>query len=346
MQKKSKIFITGHKGLVGSAVCRKLNALGYNNLILKTRDELDLCNQLSVDSFFEKEKPDYVFHCAAKVGGIVANMSYPAEFIYENMMISANIIHSSYKHSVKKLINLGSSCIYPKFSAQPIKEEYLLSAPLEETNEAYAIAKICAIKQCKFYNEQYGTNFISAMPTNQYGINDNFNMETAHLLPMLMRRFHLAKLFSNNDFRAIENDISKNMLGWGLDNSELSLEEKLNKLGVYKDKVVVWGDGSVYRELMNSDDLADACIYLMQNKDYKEVGEFVNITSGDDIQLDNLFKMVKNIVGFCGKIEYDDTKPNGTPRKLMDSTKIKALGWSPKINLETGISNMYKWYTK
>ncbi|HNW25530.1 MAG TPA: GDP-L-fucose synthase [Candidatus Gastranaerophilaceae bacterium] len=349
MQKNEKIYLAGHSGLVGSAIMRKLKSEGFNNIITKELHELDLCNQKAVEEFFEKEKPDYVFLAAAKVGGIMANSTYPAEFIYQNIMIASNVIHASYKFGVKKLLNLGSSCIYPKLAPQPMKEDCLLTSELESTNEAYAIAKIAAIKLCRYYNEQYGTNFISVMPTNQYGAGDNFNMETAHLLPMLLRRFHLAKLLKNGDFEAIKADLKKYKLGWGLDdklnlNDKTSITKALEGIGAYSDKVVVWGDGSPYRELMHSDDLGDACFYLMQNKNYNDIGELVNITDGTDIQLKDLINTVKEIVGFEGKIVYDKSKPNGTPRKLMDATKIKSLGWSPKINLKEGIKAAYQWY--
>lgn len=347
MDKNSKIYLAGHTGLVGSALMRKLRSEGFNNIVTRELvgpNGLDLTNQNAVEKFFEAEKPDYVFLAAAKVGGIQANSAYPADFIYQNIMIATNVIHAAYKYGVKKLLNLGSSCIYPRLAPQPMKEDCLLTSELEKTNEAYAIAKIAAIKLCRYYNEQYGTNFISVMPTNQYGENDNFNMETAHLLPMLLRRFHLAKLLSEGKFEAIERDLKRYKLGWGLDEADLTLEQKLAQIGAYPDKAVVWGDGSVYRELMNSDDLADACFYLMQNKDYTDIGELVNITSGGDIRLKELFEMVQNAVGFKGKIEYDTTKPNGTPRKLMDAAKIKSLGWEPKIELNKGVARFYEWY--
>lgn len=354
MNKQDKIYIAGHKGLVGSAIIRKLQAEGFENIITKDSFELDLCNQAQTEAFFGKERPDYVFLAAAKVGGIVANSTYPAEFIYDNLMIATNVIHASYKYGVKKLLNLGSSCIYPKLAPQPMKEDCLLTSELEKTNEAYAVAKIAAIKLCKYYNEQYGTNYISVMPTNQYGIGDNYNMETAHLLPMLVRRFHLAKLLKSaidtGDFSEIKADLKKYKIGWGWDekvnfDNAISITEALAWIGAYADKVVVWGDGSPYRELMYSDDLADACFYLMQNKDYKDIGELVNITDGTDIQLKELIYMVKDIVGFEGEIIWDKTKPNGTPRKLMDATKIKALGWSPKTPLKEGITKYYQHYT-
>lgn len=346
MKKDEKIYLAGHKGLVGGAIYRRLQKEGFTNIVTRTFEELDLCNQSAVNEFFEKEKPDYVILAAAKVGGIMANSTYPAEFIYQNIMIAANVIHASYKNGVKKLLNLGSSCIYPRLAPQPMKEDCLLTSELEKTNEAYALAKISAIKLCRYYNQQYGTNFISVMPTNQYGIGDNFNMETAHLLPMILRRFHLAKLLRNGDIESIKKDLKRYKLGWGLDEKlkDDNVEEILAQIGAYKDKVVLWGDGSVYREMMCSDDLADACFYLMQNKDYDEIGELVNITKGDDIQLKDLFQIVKDIVGFEGDIVYDKTKPNGTPRKMMDATKIKALGWTPKIELKQGIKDFYDWY--
>lgn len=349
MEKQAKIYVAGHNGLVGSAILRRLQKEGFTNIITRSHQELDLTNQAETMAFFEKEKPDYVFLAAAKVGGILANKTYPAEFIYINLMIATNVIHASFKTKVKKLLNLGSSCIYPRLAPQPMKEESLLTGALEETNEAYALAKIAAIKLCKYYNEQYQTNFISVMPTNQYGIGDNFNMETAHLLPMIMRRFHLAKLLSLRDFESIKKDLKRYKLGWGLDetlnfeNNE-AIEKTLSQIGAFKDKVVLWGDGSVYRELMCSDDLADACVYLMQHKDYKEIGEHVNITTGDDILLRDLFEIVKETVGFKGDIVYDLSKPNGTPRKMMDATKIKSLGWEAKISLRQGIKDFYQWY--
>lgn len=349
MNKQDKIFLAGHKGLVGSAIMRRLQKEGFTNIITKNHSELDLTNQAQTYEFFEKEKPDYVILAAAKVGGIVANSTYPAEFIYENLMIACNVIDASYKFGVKKLLNLGSSCIYPKLAPQPMKEDCLLTSALETTNEAYSLAKISAIKLCRYYNEQYGTNFISVMPTNQYGIGDNYNMETAHLLPMILRRFHLAKLLKAGDFEAIKADLKKYKLGWGLDekidfSDNNSIVKALEGIGAYPDKVVVWGDGSPYRELMSSEDLADACFYLMQNKDYKDIGELVNITDGTDIQLKDLILIVKEIVGFDGELVWDKTKQNGTPRKLMDATKIKSLGWTPKISLKDGIESTYKNY--
>ncbi|WP_048050645.1 GDP-L-fucose synthase [Methanosarcina soligelidi] len=307
MDKESKIYLAGHRGLVGSALKRKLESKGYTNLIFRTHKELDLTNQQAVNEFFEQEKPEYVFLAAAKVGGILANSTYPAQFIYENLMIESNIIHAAYKYGVKKLLFLGSSCIYPKLAPQPLKEEYLLTGPLEETNEAYAIAKIAGIRLCKHYNQQYGTNFISVMPTNLYGPNDNFDLETSHVMPALIRKFHEAKV--NNE-----------------------------------PEVVVWGTGKPLREFMHVDDMADACVYLMENYDYSEIGEFVNIGVGEDVTISELVELIKEIVGFEGKIRYDISKPDGTPRKLMDVSKLNGLGWEAKISLEDGIRETYEWY--
>ena len=295
MNKDSKIFIAGHNGLVGSAIKRRLEKDGFTNIITRSHKDVDLTNQAQTMDFFQSEKPEFVFLSAAKVGGIMANQTYPADFIYDNLMISTNVINASYKTNVKKLMNLGSSCIYPRLAPQPMKESCLLTSALEQTNEAYALAKISGLKYCEYLNRQYGTNYISVMPTNQYGIGDNFNMETAHLLPMIMRRSHLAKLLQIQDFDAIRDDLHRYKLGWNLDKKidfkdEKSIESALNAVGAYRDKAVLWGDGSVYREMMCSDDLADACVYLMKNKNYSDIGELVNITNGTDIQLKDLFE--------------------------------------------------------
>jgi GDP-L-fucose synthase len=352
VHKSAKIYVAGHRGLVGSAIVRCLQTYGYENIITKSSVDLDLMDQNAVREFFCTEKPEYVFLAAAKVGGILANSTYPAEFIYQNLQIGANVIHTAYKYGVKKLLNLGSSCIYPRLAQQPMKENYLLTSELESTNEAYAISKIAVIKLCKYYNQQYGTNFISAMPTNLYGENDNFNMETGHALPMLIRRFHLAKLLQKNDFDGIKLDLKRRPIGFGINQSEvisqndIEIERILNTLGAYREKVIIWGNGSAYREFMNSDDSADACVYLMRNKNYDDIGEFVNITSGADILLKDLFEIVKEIVGFRGSIEYDTNKPNGTPRKLMDNTKIQSFGWKPRVHLIDGVKKLYEWYVQ
>ncbi len=307
MEKQSKIYIAGESGLVGSAIIRKLKAEGYTNLVFTPFPEYDLRNQKQVSDFFEREKPAYVFLAAAKVGGILANSTYPAEFIYDNLMIAANVIHASHQNHVKKLLNLGSSCIYPKLAPQPLKEEYLLTAPLEPTNEPYAIAKITAIKLCAFYNKQYGTDFLSVMPTNLYGPGDNFDLKGSHVLPALIRKFHEAK--------------------------QAGAEE-----------AVVWGTGRVRREFLYSDDLADAVVYLIRNKSASEIGEFVNIGVGKDLTISELAETVRKVVGFEGKIVYDTTKPDGTPQKLLDLTRLKKLGWQAKTGLEEGIGKAYRWY--
>lgn len=335
--------------MVGSSLLRMFQSEGYTNIITVLHSEVDLARQKETEVFFEREKPEYVFLAAAKVGGILANNTYKAEFIYENIMIAANVIHSAYRYGVKKLLNLGSSCIYPKFALQPMKEESLLTGSLEPTNESYAIAKISALKLCRYYNEQYGTNFISVMPTNLYGPHDNFNFETAHALPALMRKFHLAKLLKNKDFEKIERDFQACPLGFKLDkrvifNNERSIRNTLEELGITEDYVVLWGSGEVFREFMHADELADACVFLMKKHDYKDVGEFVNIGSGRDIKIKDLAILINEIVGFEGEIKHDFSKPDGTPRKLLDVSKIKKLGWEAKIGLMEGIKKTYHWY--
>ena len=301
MEKQAKIYVAGHRGMVGSAIVRELNRLGYFNVIVRTSTELDLRNQSAVEMFYQQEKPDYVFVAAAKVGGILANNTYRAEFLYDNLCIQNNLIHNAHVVGVKKLLFLGSSCIYPKLAPQPLKEEYLLSGYLEPTNEPYAIAKITGIKMCEAYRVQYGCNFISAMPTNMYGPNDNYHPENSHVLPALIRKFH----------EAAENN---------------------------SPEVVVWGDGTPMREFLYADDLANALVYLMLNYDEKE---FVNVGYGSDITIGDLAKMIGEIVGFKGEIVFDASKPNGTPKKLMDSSRLFATGWQPKTHLQEGISLAY-----
>lgn len=301
MESNAKIFIAGHRGMVGSAIQRKLTQEGYSNLLVRSSRELDLRNALEVEEFFRQERPDYVFLAAAKVGGILANNTYRAEFLYENLMIQNNVIHCAWKYGVKKLLFLGSSCIYPKMAPQPLKEEYLLTGLLEPTNEPYAIAKITGIKMCDAYRAQYGCNFISVMPTNLYGPNDNYDLEKSHVLPALIRKFHEAK--------------------------KQNLPE-----------VVIWGSGTPLREFMHVDDLADACYYLMQH--YQEPG-LVNIGVGHDLSIKDLALLVCKIVGYQGNIVHDLSKPDGTPRKLMDVSKLHATGWQAKTGLEEGIRNVY-----
>lgn len=304
MKKDSRIYVAGHRGLVGSAILRKLEEQGYKNLVYKTSKELDLRDPRQVEEFFKAEKIDYVFLAAAKVGGIVANNQYPADFIRDNLMIQTNVIDSAYRSGVEKLLFLGSTCIYPKLAPQPLKEEYLLTGELEPTNEPYALAKIAGIKMCESYNRQYGTKYISAMPTNLYGENDNFDLHTSHVLPALIRKFHEAKE-SNAEF------------------------------------VEVWGTGTPLREFLYSDDLADACVYLMNNY---EGNEIVNIGVGEDLSIKELAEKVKDTVGFTGELRFDTSKPDGTPRKLVDVTKINALGWRATTSLDEGLKKAYNWF--
>lgn len=304
MNKFDKIYIAGHRGMVGSAISRNLQKQGYENIITRTSMELDLRTQEAVNEFFEVERPDYVFLAAAKVGGIHANNTYRGEFLYENLMIQNNVIHSAHATKVKKLLFLGSSCIYPKLAPQPLKEEYLLSGPLEYTNEPYAIAKIAGIKLCDAYRHQYGCNFISVMPTNLYGPNDNYDLQNAHVLPTFIRKFHEAKLTGAKE-------------------------------------VIIWGSGTPRREFLHADDLADACVYLMQH--YNEAG-LVNIGTGIDLTITELALMVKEVVGFEGELTYDASKPDGTPRKLLDVSRLTSLGWRYKINLREGLEMVYKDY--
>ena len=341
MNKSGKIFLAGHTGLVGSALMRRLEAGGYTGIVTRNYPELDLTRQAETEEFFQKEKPDYVFLAAAKVGGIHANNTYKADFIYQNMMIAANVIHASYTYGVKKLLNLGSSCIYPRDAAQPLKEEYLLTGPLENTNDAYAIAKIAAIKLCRFYNEQYGTNFMSVMPTNLYGPGDNFDFENSHVLPALVRRIYLGKLCMDASLDAIR----RNFDFYGKTDvfskaAENEIRAELEKHGIYKDRVVIWGSGKPYREFLYSDDLADACVFLMENHDAKDIGEIINIGTGKDMTIRELAELIKRIAGYTGELTFDATKPDGTPRKLLDVSRLHALGWNEKTGLEEGIGRV------
>ncbi len=349
MKINSKIYVAGHTGLVGSALVRKLKEKGYHNLIFREYPPFDLTHQNDVEKLFEIEKPEYVILAAARVGGILANNTYKADFIYDNLAIAMNVIHSAYKHGVKKLLNLGSSCIYPKLAPQPLKEEYLLSGYLESTNEPYAIAKIAAIKLCRYFNEQYGTNFISIMPTNLYGPYDNFNLETAHVLPALIRKFYLAKLLKEQKYDVILKDVSRYKLGFGFDNQKgigniENIIPVIEKMGIKSDSVLLWGTGSPCREFLYVDDLADAAIYLMERFEYKDIGELVNVGTGKDQTISAIAEIVRNVVGFKGNLNYDASKPDGTPRKLLDVSGLSKLGWKPKISLEEGIRKSFQWY--
>ena len=340
------IYIAGHRGMVGSAIKRRLEEKGYKNLIFRSHEDLDLTRQQDVEDFFEKERPEYVFLCAAKVGGILANSTYKAQFIYENIMIAANVIHASRAYGVKKLLNLGSSCIYPRSAPQPLKEEYLLTSELEPTNEPYAIAKIAAIKLCRYYNEQYGTDFISVMPTNLYGPEDNFDLETSHVLPAMIRRFHMAGLLFREDYGAIARDLEKfgnNLPADSSDDPKL-IAKHLAGFGIHPDKLTLWGTGAPQREFLYADDLATAAVLLMENYDAENTGEFINIGAGKDITIKELAKMISRITDYKGRVEWDDTKPDGTPRKLLDISRIQSKGWIAKTSLEKGIEKTYTFY--
>jgi len=346
MEKSSKIFVAGHNGLVGSAIVKNLNQKGFANIITRTRRELDLTNTTDVNSFFETEKPDYVFLAAAKVGGIVANNVYRADFIYENLMIQNNVIHQSYVHGVKKLLFLGSTCIYPKNCPQPMKEEYLLTDELEYTNEPYAVAKIAGIKMCESYNIQYNTNFISVMPTNLYGPNDNFDLEKSHVLPALLRKVHLAKLLSEDKIESLLFDLKVN-----------TIEEAnviLNQYKIAKNSVEIWGSGAPMREFLWSEDMADACVFIMENRDFTDCytnpdnikNTHINIGTGKDISIKDLAYLIKDIVGYNGDFAFNAEKPDGTLKKLTDCSKLNNLGWKHKMELADGIKKMYQWYLK
>ena len=399
MNKNSKIYVAGHRGLVGSAIVKNLVSKGYTNIITRTHKELDLINQKDVEEFFEKEKPEYVILAAAKVGGIVANNTYRADFIYENLQIQNNVIHQSYVHKVKKLLFLGSTCIYPKDAPQPMSEDSLLTSPLEYTNEPYAIAKIAGIKMCESYNIQYGTNFISVMPTNLYGPNDNFDLETSHVLPALIRKIHLGKCLESvkweelsvkkdENWELIKQDLNKNPIkcvkcyelgakkedkiitgksskqeildvleeyGIRLHNTEfVTPNTNLNKV-----QIEIWGSGNPRREFLYSEDMADACVFLLKNIDFKDIlnteclthtaknevrNTHINIGTGKDISIKELAELIKNIIGFKGELYFNTEKPDGTMKKLTDVSKLNSLGWKYKMDLESGIKEMYKWY--
>jgi len=381
MKQDSKIYVAGHHGLVGSALWKNLQSKGYHNLIGRTIDELDLMDTKAVNHFFETEKPQYVILAAAKVGGIVANNTYRGQFIYENLMIQNNVIHAAYLHQVKKLLFLGSTCIYPREAPQPMAEDCLLTGPLEYTNEPYAIAKIAGIKLCESYNLQYGTNFISVMPTNLYGPNDNFDLEKSHVLPAMLRKMHLGKCLEENNWEAIREDLNKRPIegisgaieqaeqGKSEGNKQKILEV-LKKYGITstlplspsplpKVTVELWGTGTPFREFLWSEEMADACIFLMENIDFQDAirvnnssstreirNSHINIGTGKEITIKELAYLIKSSIGFNGEIVFDTTKPDGTMRKLTDPSKLHALGWHHQIEIEEGIKKLYSWYLK
>ena len=353
MNKNDKIYIAGHLGLVGSALLKNLKDKGYHNFLLRSIDELDLTDQQAVSDFFEAEKPDYVFLAAAKVGGIVANNTYRAEFIYQNLQIQNNVIHSSYLSGVKKLLFLGSTCIYPAEAPQPMPESCLLTSPLEYTNEPYAIAKIAGIKMCESYNIQYGTNYLAVMPTNLYGPNDNFDLEKSHVLPALLRKVYLANALKEGDWETIRRDLNYLPIeGVSGEAGEEKILEKLFKYGMTEKSVEIWGSGRPMREFLWSEEMADACVFVMENVDFADVRPLgteirdthINIGTGKEISIADLAKVIASRVGYRGDFVFNSDKPDGTMRKLTDPTKIHNLGWHHKIDVEEGVERIYQWY--
>lgn len=353
MNKESKIYVAGHTGLVGSAILDNLKQKGYTTFLLRTHKELDLTDQAAVFSFFERETPEYVFLAAAHVGGIMANYKYRADFIYENLMIQNNVIHAAYRSGVKKLLFLGSTCIYPKEAPQPMPEDCLLTSPLEYTNEPYAIAKIAGIKMCESYNAQYGTNFIPVMPTNLYGPNDNFNLETSHVVPAIIRKMHLAKCLNDKNWDLLRLDLNSRPIEGVCGNASAEdITEVLCKQGISEDCLSLWGTGKPMRELLWSEDMADACTYIMEKVEFaaliggkKEIrNTHINIGTGKDSSIWGIAQQVKSIVGYQGRIEFDSSKPDGTFRKLTDVQRLQSLGWQHKVEQDEGLRLLYKWY--
>ncbi|MBX7154925.1 MAG: GDP-L-fucose synthase [Bacteriodetes bacterium] len=348
MHQTSRVYVAGHRGMVGSAILRRLQAEGFTNIITATSAQLDLRNQQQTAEFFATHKPEYVFLAAAKVGGIMANNTYKADFIYDNIMIAANVIEQAYRNTCTKLVNLGSSCIYPKFAAQPLTEDSLLTGALEPTNEPYAIAKIAAIKLCRYYNEQHGTDYLSLMPTNLYGPNDNYNLDTSHVLPALVRKIVLAGYLNQGNFDAIRNDITTYNLGFGITASAATTNadiiQLLERFGITQTQVILWGTGNVYREFLHADDVADAALHFMRNIPANTAGEIVNIGTGTDITIRQLAELIAQLVGYNGTLQFDTTKPDGTPRKLMDVQRATRLGWQARISLESGLRSIIEEY--
>lgn len=354
MDKQTKIYVAGHRGLVGSAIWKNLQQKGYTHLIGRTHQELDLLDGVAVKRFFDEEQPDYVILAAAHVGGIMANSLYRADFIYQNLQIQQNVIGESFRHQVKKLVFLGSTCIYPRDAQQPMKEDVLLTSPLEYTNEPYAIAKIAGLKMCESFNLQYGTNYIAVMPTNLYGPNDNFHLENSHVLPAMVRKIHLAKCLNEGNWEAVRSDLNKRPVEKvdGTASEDLILKV-LNKYGIFSDRVELWGTGKPLREFLWSEEMADATVFVMEHVDFKDTykpGEkdirncHINIGTGKEITIAQLAELIRQTVGFKGKILFDASKPDGTMRKLTDVTKLHQLGWHHQIEIEEGVGRMYDWY--
>ena len=355
MNKDAKIFVAGHRGLVGSAILENLKSKGYSNFVLRTSHELDLRNQPAVNEFFSKEKPEYVFLAAAKVGGIVANNTYRGQFIYENLMIQSNVIHAAYLSGVKKLLFLGSTCIYPKEAPQPMPENCLLTSPLEYTNEPYAIAKIAGIKMCESYNIQYGTNFVAVMPTNLYGPNDNFDLEKSHVLPALLRKIYLGKCRMSGDWDAVKADLNKlPIAGVSGDSSDAEIISALQHWGISEDRIEIWGTGAPLREFLWSEEMADASVFVMEQVDYADLkgsgkeapNTHINVGTGKELSIRALAELIVKTVGYQGAIYFNTDKPDGTLRKLTDVSKLHALGWKHQIEIEQGVEKLYQWYIR
>ena len=356
MDKSAKIYVAGHHGLVGSAIWNNLKERGYNNLVGRSHKELDLLDPIAVKKFFDEEQPDAVILAAAHVGGIMANLQYRADFIYQNLQIQQNVIGESFRHGVKKLLFLGSTCIYPREAPQPMKEEVLLTSPLEYTNEPYAIAKIAGLKMCESFNLQYGTNYIAVMPTNLYGPNDNFHLENSHVLPAMIRKIHLAKCLNEGDWNAVRKDINlRPVEGVNGNNTDKEILEKLAKFGITPEAVTLWGTGKPMREFLWSEEMADASVFVMEHVDFKDTYKegskdirncHINIGTGKEITIRQLAERIVETVGYQGKLTFDSSKPDGTMRKLTDPSKLHSLGWHHKIEIEEGIQRMYEWYLK
>ena len=347
MDKNAKIYVAGHRGLVGSAIWNNLKAKGYTNLVGRTHRELDLLDGAAVKAFFDAEQPEYVILAAAKVGGIMANNVYRADFIADNLQIQQHVIGESFRHGVKKLLFLGSTCIYPRDAAQPMKEEALLTGPLEYTNEPYAIAKIAGLKMCESYNLQYGTNYIAVMPTNLYGPNDNFDLEKSHVLPAMIRKIHLGHCLLQGDWTALRKDLDRLPVeGVSGQSDQRDILDKLAKYGIHDSFVELWGTGKPLREFLWSEEMADASVFIMEQVDFKDARSHINIGTGKEITIKALAELIMKTVGYTGKLTFDSSKPDGTMRKLTDPSKLHALGWHHRIEIEEGVQRMYEWYLK